>query len=226
MHPLTRACCLPVLWFVATPLLAQDYSAEAIDSPPPTDELAPEIAELLAPTGVRVVRGEDRMVLEFWPTKTWKVQQGFQPTLEVLYPFNPGELMGVVRLSRRWNDFRDQPISRGIYTLRYMLQPVDGNHVGTSPTRDFFLLVRADADQSAAPMETESLNIASAEAAESSHPAMLSLQPAQDAGAELPTVRHDEARDLWILRFAGKSEGEDGQKEMVVEAVVIGHAQE
>ena len=226
MHRSTSACCL-LFVFVAAQLVAQDYRAETIDSPAPADELAPAIVGALSPTGVRVVRGESRVIWELWPTKTWSVEANFQPTLELLYPFQPGQLMGVLRLPRRGADFRDQRIDRGVYTLRYMQQPVDGNHVGTSPTRDFFLLVRADADQSTDLMDPEELNIASADAAQSTHPAMLSLQPVAEAsGAKLPSIRHDEERDWWILRFGGKTDANGEQQELVVSIVAEGHAPE
>lgn len=206
---------------------AAEHRVEPIDSPAPARELSEEIAATLAPTGIRVVRGESRAVLEFWPCKSWELQADFEPTFEVLYPFKPGELIGVVQLPRRGNDFREQRINRGVYTLRYALQPVDGNHVGTSPTRDFLLLVRADMDESAAPIDAEELQAFSAEAAESSHPAMLSLQPRrEDDDTKLPSLRHDEERDWWILRFAGKSADKPEPRDVIVELVVVGHAVE
>ena len=90
---------------------------------------------------------------------------------------------------------RDQDIAKGVYTLRYGQQPVDGNHEGTSPTRDFLTLVNAEKDTSAKPMELKALLKASAEAAGSSHPALFGMQKVKgDAKAEL-SIRHEDRHD-------------------------------
>ena len=117
-----------------------------------------------------------RTVCEIWPCKHWDAQAAdFTATSEVLYPFQPGSLVGVIRFPGRGYDFRDQRMASGVYTLRYAQQPVDGNHEGTSITRDFLLMVKAEEDTSLEPMDNERLMEAAAEAAGTSHPAMLSL---------------------------------------------------
>ncbi len=204
-------------------LAAEEYRVEPLKEAAPADELAPEIAAQLAPTGVRVVEGENRTIYEIWPCKQWKVAADFQATLERLYPFEPGQLMGAVRLRRRGSDFREQDISRGVYTLRYALQPVDGNHVGTSPTRDFLLMVAADEDTSPENMSPEQLVKLSAAAAGSSHPAMLCLQKTADESAD-PALRHLEGPDWWVLRLSSMAGEAGGQ--LPLDLVVVGHAQE
>src|SRR5207244_9487242 len=53
---------------------------------------------------------------------------------------------GVIHFAKNARDARGNAISPGTYNLRYELQPNDGNHLGTSPTPDFLLLVPAAAD--------------------------------------------------------------------------------
>ena len=53
------------------------------------------------------------------------------------------------------------------------------------------------------------------------HPTMLSLLKADGEVASLPAVRHNDAADLWSVRFAGRSQGKPA--ELVVEVVVVGH---
>jgi hypothetical protein len=142
-----------------------------------------------------------------------------------LYPFTPGQLIGVMHFNRRSGDFREQTIESGIYTVRYALQPVDGNHEGTSPTRDFLLLVRADDDSSPQPMEVKALLAASAKAAESNHPAMLCLQTANPAD-ERPSLHHNDEHDWWVARFNGTIQGVAPPTHLPVDVVIVGHASE
>jgi hypothetical protein len=204
-------------------LAADPYTVEAINEPAPSDDLAAEIATQLAPTGYRVLQNGDRAVWEIWLTKRWALEPGAQISAERLYELQPGSLVGVARLPRRGADFRDQTLSRGVYTLRYALQPVDGNHVGTSATRDFLLLIKAEADTSPEVIEAEALQAVSAEAAGSSHPAMLSLKKVDD-NAQVPAVRMLEGTDWWALRMAGLAGETD--KSLPVDLIVVGHAEE
>src|SRR5262245_14902975 len=119
--------------------VAADHHVEALAEAAPADAISPDIAALLNTEGVRLVRGSNRAVCDLWLCKEWPLTTF--DSGELLYPFEPGQLIGVVRYPRKGSDFRDQPIADGVYTLRYAQQPVDGAHVGTSPTRDFLLLV-------------------------------------------------------------------------------------
>lgn len=217
---------LLIVLLVVTSATAADYRVEVLNEAPPADELSAKIVSQLNSTGIKVIRDTSRTVCEIWPCQQWPVKGDFQASRQVLYPFQPGQLIGVLRFPRRGSDLRDQPISRGVYTLRYDQQPVDGNHQGTFPTRDFLLLVHAEADVSADPMDPEKLSELSAEAAESTHPATLALEKVQGEGADIPSIRHDEGRDFWIVRFAGKVKSGDQVKPIAVELVVAGVAEE
>lgn len=200
---------------------AADYRIEPLGEAAPADDVSDEIAATLAPTGVRVIRGTKTTFCDIWLCKQWATEKDFKPTSELLYPFTPGQIMGVVRFSRKGSDFRDQDISTGVYTLRYAKQPVDGSHVGTSLTRDFLLLLQAETDQSADVLDYRALAERSAEAAGSSHPALLSMQRVGEA--KPPSLRHDEEHDWWIAGLAGKT---TAGKAVRVEFVVYGVAAE
>lgn len=203
---------------------AADYQVEVLNEAPPADELSDEVSALLAKTGVRVLRGAGTKYCDIWLCREWPVVPDFQPSPTVLYPFSPGQLLGVVRFARKGSDFRDQDISRGVYTLRYGLQPVDGAHVGTSPTRDFLLLLKADSDQSAAAPSVRDLNRLSAAAAESSHPLMLAMQRVGEASG-YPGIRHQTEADWWILQVEGAAKT-DAVTPLPLEFVVFGRAAE
>jgi hypothetical protein len=215
--------CLLAAALISSVAAGQEYSAEAIASAPAAEGASEEILQRIADQGVRVQRGS-RTVCEIWFCKQLPIDSGFEPSETQLYPFQPGQLIGMLYFPRRGAEFRDQAISSGWYTLRFGLQPVDGNHVGTSPTRDFLLLVDVDQDELADNWKDEDLNTASAEAAGSSHPAMLCLQrPAE--GGQL-SLRHDEANDWWILHTAVQGMVGDQLQEIPLDLVVAGHAAE
>ena len=90
---------------------------------------------------------------------------------------------------------------RGVYTLRYGLQPVDGNHVGTSETRDFLLLSPAGEDKDPAKLEVENLYKFSRDASETTHPAILPMQGVvSDFDAETaPVLVHDDSPNCGAL---------------------------
>ena len=201
-----------------------DYRVEPLGEAAPADELSAEIASRLAPSGLRVIRGTKRTYCDIWLLKQWEVPASFKPTPEILYPFRPGQLVGVARFARRGADFRGQDIGRGLYTLRYAHQPVDGSHIGTSPTRDFLLLVRADADKSAKALGGDDLVTSSAEAADSSHPCMLCLRQVSEPDGKFPSMRHYDEFDWWIAGLQGQAKAGESTSKLSMELVIVGAA--
>lgn len=217
---------LLVLLFVNPALvMADDYRVEVTKDGPPADDLGEEIVQQLGEDGFKVIRGKKRTVCEIWLCKSWPVAEGFAATSEVNYPFAPGQLIGVVRFKRKSPDFRDQVLIRGVYTLRYGQQPVDGNHEGTSPTRDFLMLVSAEEDRAVAPPEMDKLVSLSSDAAGSNHPAMFCLQPIAEAD-EIPQLRQEEDHDWTILQLSGQTKAGDATAAQQLDVVVVGVAPE
>ena len=136
-----------------------------------------------------------------------------------------GQLVGVIALSRKTGEFRDRDLSRGVYTLRYARQPIDGNHEGTFPTRDFLLMVNANDDKLAAVMNAKELVKLSTKALEASHPALICLLKPTTADV-LPAIRHNEDGDWWIVQIQGKTVAGDKTSNLRVDLVVAGHAKE
>jgi hypothetical protein len=137
-----------------------------------------------------------------------------------------GELLGVIRYKRRGGDFRGQEIPSGVYVMRYALQPEDGNHVGTSNTRDFILLTPAGEDKSPATTPKADLFKLSKKAAGRTHPTMLCIMASKADSKDLPKIEHVEARELTCLTFSNLGKAGDDASELVVSLVVIGKAAE
>jgi hypothetical protein len=205
---------------------ADDYRVEVLNEGPPADSLSGDVAKQIADTGLVVTKDESRTVCQLWFCKQWPVADTTKSAADVNYPFAQGQLVGVLALKRKSGDFRDRDLSRGVYTLRYALQPVDGNHVGTFPTRDFLLMVNAENDTSAEPMGVEKLVKLSAKALEASHPALMCLLKPSGDPKTLPAMRHDEDGDWWTVQFKGTTAAGDKSQDLRVDLIVSGHASE
>ena len=214
-----------VVLALLSPAAAQDYQVTKVETAAPADDLSPEIAALLQPVGFKLVKGGSRTVCEIWLCKEWPIAADAKTSGEVIYPLTPGQLIGAIRYPRKATDFRDQEIPAGVYTLRYGQQPVDGAHVGTSPTRDFLIASPAARDKSPAVLDYKALVAAGKETTGTSHPAILSLQRPGES-AEPLSVREEAELEWTIVRFTGKAKAGDTAKDLPLEAVLVGVAKE
>lgn len=216
-------CLTLILSGMSLPARAVDYSVEPLDQPAPSGELSESVAAQLSAKGFTVKKGK-RTLCEIWPCKTWPVKADFKRTSSLIYPLEFGELIGVVHFARKAGDFRGQDIPKGTYTLRYALQPQDGNHIGTSDTRDFILLVPATEDQEPEAMSKEKMFSRSPQVAGGTHPTMLSLLfPGE---GEAPEMVHDESRELWSLKFSNPTSAGGKQGRLTLQLVLVGRAPE
>ncbi len=215
-------CCCVI--FAASSAAVAEVTVSKLEQAPP-DALSKEVAATLQKTGFKIADG-DKTVCEFWLCETWDSTPNFQASTTVLYPIKPGTLMGAIRFPDGGNDFRQQELEAGVYTMRYGRQPQDGNHIGTSDTLDFILLSTAADDTDPAAVEAQALIDQSALAANSTHPAMMSLRPAATDLETVPAVQHDDIHDWTSVRIAGTTAAGDEKKALQVEFVVVGFAAE
>jgi hypothetical protein len=179
--------------------LADDgYQLSRADKLP--EGLSEKISAALDPQGA-TVSGGDGAVCTVWLAKPLSVKPKFKPTLTVKYGLTQGQLVGAMQVhSESYSDFRGQPVKPGVYTLRYGLQPEDGNHVGTSETSDFLLAIPAESDSDPGVLKVKPLFKQSAKATGSNHPAIFSLLPPEEKTAA-PALVHDASKELWILQW-------------------------
>lgn len=140
-----------LLVLVPSGLVAQEYKVEAIKQGPPSS-ISPEITAVLNAQGFRIVDGQGKPFVEIWVRKA--VPASARPAGAsgvIQFPFlQEGELLGVIQLENEAHDYRDQTIPKGTYTVRYGLQPVNGDHLGVSPFRDYLLLLPGSKDKALA----------------------------------------------------------------------------
>jgi hypothetical protein len=199
------------------------YSVEQIESAPSGDSFPEEWLKVVSSQGQRVKSGA-RTLCEIWLAKDLEFEPEFKATEQRLYGLQPGQWVGLIRFGRKGNDFRNQTIPTGWYSVRFGLQPIDGNHEGTSITRDFLLLVELAKDEPGKKWDGKALFTASAESISTSHPAMFSLQSSTSGPSA--SVRHDSEKDWHILHL--NANGKVGGKPQAIplDFVVVGHAPE
>lgn len=86
-------------------------------------------------------------------------------------------IVGAVKLTKPFVDYRKQEIPAGVYTLRLGFQPENGDHMDTAPHTEFLLLSPASDDQSIEEMDLKSLVKLSKKATGGDHPAVMLLFP-------------------------------------------------
>jgi hypothetical protein len=171
------------------------YKVEPAGAPPP--DVPGPILSTLQKGGFKVSGGSGPAVCEIWFRST--APSGPKTTEEaVSLPTIPqGALLGVLRFPGRGSDRRGQTIKTGVYTLRYSLQPVNGDHQGVAPQRDFLVMVPvADDTNAQAIPNIDDLMKMSRKASGTPHPAILSMS--SSSSSTFPELKKDGDSD-WVL---------------------------
>jgi len=185
---------LPALALLSASVAFAQYKMEPTGAPPA--DLPAAFASALQPQGVKILGPGDSVYCEIWFRA--KLPTGPKSTDDAVTLSIPqGALLGVIRFPGPAQDRRGQSLKAGTYTLRYSQYPVNGDHQGVAPQRDFALLVRAgdDTDPSAAP-GSDALAALSAKASGTPHPAVLSIW--SSASDKFPNLSKQNDHD-WVL---------------------------
>jgi hypothetical protein len=208
---------------------AQDgpFKADRSDGAPP-GALAAPIKDELETSSVRILDGQGKPLARIWLRKhVPAASKPAGPKEAILYPFlGEGELLGAIEFAAEGHDYRDQSIAPGVYTLRYGLQPVNGDHLGVSTYRDYALLLPAANDKALEMVPKKLLEKQSAAAAASNHPAVFLLTTAPAGAKAEPAMVHDETKNLWgvVLPLGLSVKGESGSSPAVVQMIIVGAA--
>jgi hypothetical protein len=171
------------------------YKSEPAGAPPA--DVPAAIGKTLAKDGQKVVDASGKTIAEFWfRAELPKTPPNSEENVSI-NTLPHGALLGIVRFPARYADRRGQTIKPGIYTLRYSLFPINGDHQGVAPQRDFFILVEAGDDKDpAANISYEALMPMSMKAMGTPHPGVFSIwkQDADFKPGVAPMGDHD-----WVL---------------------------
>ena len=155
--------------------------------------------------GVRVINDSGKAVCEIWFGKEIPSVKNEVPGAS-FGQIPEGAFVGVINFPSNISDFRGQGIKAGFYTLRFALILQDGNHLGVSPARDFFLLcpVGEDKDPSTE-LKTEDLLKLSRSASGTGHPTVWFVGQAT-SDKELPkVVKNEHGHVILETRITTKS---------------------
>lgn len=178
------------------------------------------LRDSLEPSGHRVILEDGNALCDIWLRKALTVGAKTEVQGAIYTNISESTVIGVISFAKATTDFRGQAIRPGAYTLRYTLHPVDGNHLGISPVRDFLVLTPVADDQNPdAKYKFEEMTKMSTKASGTNHPAVLSLVAAE--GGE-PKVK---ANDHHHLVFSAKIKNVSSA-EMPIAFVVKGIAEQ
>jgi hypothetical protein len=213
----------------ATASFAQESIKIASLKEPPPQSISAEIRNALIAEGHRIQDKEGRTLADIWLRKGVPgSEQPEGPKGAIQFPFlADGELIGVIQFATEGHDYRDQPIAKGVYTLRYGLQPVNGDHLGVSTYRDYSLLLPASKDQALALVRRKQLEERSAESAGTSHPAIfLLLEAPPESSKSAGSVIHDAEKNTWsvVVPLSLQVKGQADPLAFPVRLVVVGAA--
>src|SRR5262245_11449831 len=167
--------------------------------------VAEAVRGALEPKGVRVVNDKGKTICEAWFGKEITTAKSEVPGAS-FGQIPEGAFIGVINFPANMSDFRGQGIKAGFYTLRFALILQDGNHLGVSPARDFFLLCPVGEDKDAnTQLKNEDLIKLSRNASGTGHPTVWFVAPAT-SDKDLPkVVKNDHGHVIMETRITTKS---------------------
>lgn len=158
--------------FASSALFGQ-YKVEPADAPPAS--VPAGISGALDKKGIKIT-GPKGVLAELWFRATPPPASPLKEDSSTWTGVAHGTLIGVVHFPVKHADRRGNPINAGVYTMRLSFFPVNGDHQGVAPQRDFVILskVEEDTDPAATP-NFETLMGWSKKVAGSPHPAVFSM---------------------------------------------------
>jgi hypothetical protein len=182
---LARAPALLLVSTLALPAPRAQPAVVAFSAPAP-EALAAGVRSLLSDAAQKVT--VDDATLEFWWVRELQTTGGAAKDWSQV---PEGAIVGAARVTGAFKEIRGQTVNPGVYTLRFGLQPQNGDHLGASPHREYLLLSPAAADGDPKPLGFDGTVAISKQTIGTSHPAALSLDPPVSTAAVLSPHGND-----------------------------------
>jgi len=200
---------------------AADVSVKIADKEPPK-QIAESIRKTLQPKAVLLLNG-DTPAFEFWFGSEIPLKSKPASPDKALDAFQETALLGAVAVGRGQRDYKDNDIAAGVYTMRFGLQPQDGDHLGTAEYPYFAVLIPAASDTKPDGITTfKAMAKASGKDTSSNHPIILSLRPTASDSGDLPKL-NEPATDHKSVRVKVPAKSGDEKTSVVFELVYKGH---
>ncbi len=205
--------------------VAEDLTLKTAEAPAP-EGVSEAIGALLQGEALQLVAG-DETAFSFWLRKEIPLSAAPEDSKDALEKVAATAVIGVVEVvCDEHRDYRDDEIYTGVYTMRFGLQPEDGNHLGTSQYNFFAVLIPVSMDEDPAGLaDHEEMVDASADDTATAHPVILSLRPVATPGGETPTLTEPvEEHKALRVKVPAKAEGGDAI-DLEFEIVYEGHGE-
>jgi len=205
MPGIAASLLLSGLYFVHVAAQAGAPLTAAPNASPAPAGLAEPVAARLAKSGVRVTVAKGPVTLDFWfveslPMKAGSAAASWEDVEE-------GTLVGAVNISPDYRDIRAKILKPGLYTLRYGIQPDNGDHLGVSPFRAFLLLSPAAQDKDPKPTGHDGTIELSKVSIGGSHPGVWSIDPPVANVAALQTHKTSLGHDAIVMEVPVTRDG-------------------
>lgn len=188
------------------------------------------LENLLEESGTRLltpVNGQNTIVAEVWWRKEVPLEKNAVTSDDIVYGnLKVGTLLGVLRFppettDRFREDFRDQKMRPGFYTMRYAQIPSDRAHKDANRYRDAIVLSRVSVDtEYAKVLSVDEMLKQSRLASRTRHPAVLSLVPVRTVYKDFPKAVADNS-GLCILQSKVHAVNSDGHVSDLPIAVIL-----
>jgi len=199
---------------------AADFSLKLADKEPPK-QISEAIRKMLPAKAVQLLGG-DAPVFEFWFCSEIPLKSKPSAADKALDALQDTTLLGAVAVGNGRRDYKDNQISPGVYTMRFGLQPQDGDHLGSAEYNYFAVLIPAASDTQPNGFATaKAMAKASGKDTASNHPVVLSLRPTSAAG-DAPTL-NEPAAEHKSVRLKLPAKAADEKVSIVFELVYQGH---
>ena len=198
---------------------AADFAVKTGETAVPK-ELGETIRAVLEPKTVQLAQ-DGKPLLEIWLRKEVPLKNA-AAKLESL---GEATLVGAVAVrGGGLTDYKNNEIPQGVYTARFLLQPQDGDHLGTAEFATFLVLIGADTDKELAGLDKyRPVTKASGKLTPSGHPMVLNLRPVAGAAGKTAEVT-EPATEHKAVRLSLNGKGPGGEKvEVPFDLVFEGH---
>jgi hypothetical protein len=171
----------------STPTNGADISVKVADKAVP-EAFSPPIRAKLQGKSVQLVDGGN-VQMEFWFSSDITLTAPPESAAKSLDALRQNTLLGVVSVRGGRRDYRNDELVEGLYTMRFGLQPQDGDHLGTAEFPYFAVLIPAKNDTKAEGFASaEAMTKASSKEVPTGHPVILSLRPVSSGSGDAPSI--------------------------------------
>lgn len=200
---------------------AADLALKVTDKAPSSD-LDSSFTALLQPKAIQLVDG-DKPAFEFWFCKEVTLDSKPESDAKAMDSLKQAQFLGAVTVAAGQKDYRDDDLPAGVYTMRYCLQPTDGNHQGTADFGYFVLLTSTKNDPKLDALANYKAVVkASGKDSPNEHPHVISLRPPSSTEGDSPKLMQP-LPDHKSIRIKIPAKAGGDKADLLFELVYQGH---